>query len=59
MVTGPSYIRNMIAQLKRRPEVALLCVNDDISEDEEKASKAFKAWAQSQWGTSAHWERPS
>lgn len=58
MITRPSYLRLMMFQLKIHPEIALLCVNDDISVDEENTSMQFKTWAQQRWGNPAQWERP-
>ena len=57
MLERPSYLHRMIFQLRIHPEVALLCVNDDIDVNEEKTSVEFKTWAQGKWGTPSLWER--
>lgn len=59
MLTGPGNFNSMAQHLKKHPNIALLCVNDDIAIDEERTSRLFKAWGQEHWGVPAQWERPS
>lgn len=57
MLTGPSNFNSMVTQLAKRPETALLCVNDDVAVDDARVADMFGAWAQGLWGVPALWER--
>ena len=57
MLTGPGNFNSMVLQLRKRPEIALLCVNDDVAIDDNRVAALFKAWADEHWGTPALWER--
>ncbi|EKM49625.1 uncharacterized protein PHACADRAFT_214165 [Phanerochaete carnosa HHB-10118-sp] len=57
MISGPSALNGMVAHLKKNPDVALLCVNDDITVDDDKVTALFKNWASDHWGTPAQWEQ--
>lgn len=57
MLSGPSAFTGMLAHLKKHPDVALLCVNDDVAIDDDKVAALFKHWANEHWGTPAEWER--
>ena len=57
MLTGPSSARSMALHLQRHPDIALLCVNDDIAIDEDQTAALFRQFAQAHWGTPARWER--
>lgn len=38
-------------------EVALLCVNDDVTSGDEEVSDIWSEWQDNQWNLPAAWER--
>lgn len=38
-------------------DVGLVCINDDVREDEEEVTAFFKDWQDRKWGRHAAWER--
>jgi hypothetical protein len=52
-----------LALVDKRPETALVCVNDDIKDHDEKGAVRFKAllegWMDRRWPTPGSWERVS
>jgi len=57
MLSGPSTFKSMLTHLNKNPDVALLCINDDVALDDDKVAALFKQWASERWGTPAQWER--
>ncbi len=56
MLSGPSTVNIMAAQLARRPDVALLCINDDVITGHEEVVTMLKKWQSEQWSQPAEWE---
>ena len=46
----------MLAKLDRRKELALLCINDEVSRDHDRITTYFREWQDRHWGTPAAWE---
>jgi hypothetical protein len=57
MLSGPSAFNSMVVHLRRHPDTALLCVNDDVVTDDDRVRTLFKVWAKEMWGTPARWEK--
>lgn len=57
MLSGPSAFSTMLKHLQKHPDIALLCVNDDVAIDDDKVAAAFQQWARERWSTPAAWER--
>ena len=56
MLTGPVDARSMIRRLDRTPDVALLCINDDIAIAHDEASAVLRTWETVRWPHRAAWE---
>lgn len=37
-------------------DASLLCINDDVQDDQTEASPMFRAWQERHWGRPAAWE---
>ncbi|THH02656.1 hypothetical protein EW026_g250 [Hermanssonia centrifuga] len=38
-------------------DASMLCINDDVKEDEEEVTDIFRSWQERRWGKPAYWER--
>ena len=46
----------MLANLDRTGNLALLCVNDDVTKDHDEVARVFLRWQEKRWGRPAAWE---
>ena len=51
-----SQVRKMLAAVDRNQDVALLCINDDVTRDDVEISKYFRTWQDRRWSRAAAWE---
>ena len=49
-------VRMMLSDLARKKDLALLCINDDVTEDHAEITSYFRGWQEKRWGTPAAWE---
>ncbi|KAI0741527.1 hypothetical protein C8Q80DRAFT_1273944 [Daedaleopsis nitida] len=55
----PQQVRNMLENLDRTENLALLCVNDDITQESEQVDSLFRQWQDKRWKRPAAWESDS
>ena len=56
MISGPSDASSMLRKLAREPDVALLCINDDIALGHDKVSDMLLKFQNERWPAPASWE---
>ncbi|KAI1789382.1 hypothetical protein LXA43DRAFT_893004 [Ganoderma leucocontextum] len=49
-------VRGMLASVDRNKDVALLCINDDVTRDDAEISRYFRSWQDGRWSRAAAWE---
>ncbi len=49
-------VRGMLASVDRNQDVALLCINDDVTRDDAEISSYFRSWQDRRWSRAAAWE---
>ncbi|KAI9064662.1 hypothetical protein FKP32DRAFT_1648980 [Trametes sanguinea] len=49
-------VRAALRSIDRRKDLALLCINDDLGEDDSRVSRLFTQWQEKKWPTPAAWE---
>ncbi|TFK86284.1 hypothetical protein K466DRAFT_493131 [Polyporus arcularius HHB13444] len=49
-------VRGMLAAIDRNEELALLCINDDVTRDDAAVGVVFRRWQEKRWGHPAAWE---
>ncbi|EJF56867.1 hypothetical protein DICSQDRAFT_112435 [Dichomitus squalens LYAD-421 SS1] len=49
-------VEAMLAYLDRRQDIALLCINDDVTQDGPQIAKHFRDWQSRRWNRAAAWE---
>jgi len=56
-LTDPGATQNELRRIDRHPNVALLCINDDVKFGDERIAEMMKAWQARWWPQPASWER--
>lgn len=60
-VSSVRQLSNKLGEVDRRPDTALVCINDDISSKNELGAIRFKklleVWMEKRWPTPGSWER--
>ena len=51
-----AQVRSMLSDLDRKKDLALLCINDDVTEDHAEITSYFRGWQEKRWGEPAAWE---
>ena len=46
----------MLSDLDRKKDLALLCINDDVTQDHAEITSYFRGWQEKRWGEPAAWE---
>ena len=49
-------VRGMLAAVDRSRDLALLCINDDVTRDDAEIAAIFRRWQEKRWGHPAAWE---
>ncbi|KAI0718280.1 hypothetical protein C8T65DRAFT_737499 [Cerioporus squamosus] len=49
-------VRGMLAAIDRNEDLALLCINDDVTRDDAAVGLVFRRWQEKRWGNPAAWE---
>ncbi|RPD56204.1 hypothetical protein L226DRAFT_535831 [Lentinus tigrinus ALCF2SS1-7] len=49
-------VRGMLAAVDRNQDLALLCINDDVTRDDAEVAVVFRRWQEKRWGIPAAWE---
>ena len=55
MVTMPQVL-DMVSRLDRMKDLALLCINDDVTADHDEITAYIRGWQEKRWGAPAAWE---
>jgi hypothetical protein len=56
MIKEPVSAKNMLAKIDLQPDIALICLNDDVVRGEEIVNEVVGAWQKRRWGEKAEWE---
>ncbi|KZT09090.1 uncharacterized protein LAESUDRAFT_722792 [Laetiporus sulphureus 93-53] len=58
-LTSPGQVSSMLRRIERNPNVALLCLNDDVMKESwnNQVTDVLKTWFDSHWGQPATWEQ--
>ncbi|KAF8713374.1 Stealth protein CR2, conserved region 2, partial [Rhizoctonia solani] len=57
IVTDPERATQYVEAITSKPELAILCVNDDVAERDDSVRGILGDWMGSRWNQSATWER--
>lgn len=57
MIKTMTDVNILVRKMKQERWTTLLCVNDDISRDEELVSERLHGWFEETWPTPAAWEQ--
>ncbi|ELU38178.1 hypothetical protein AG1IA_07791 [Rhizoctonia solani AG-1 IA] len=57
IVTDPERATQYVEAITSKPELAILCVNDDVAEGDDSVRGILGDWMGSRWNQSATWER--
>lgn len=49
-------VRNTLAAIDKKKDLALLCVNDDVGKDDARVATLFYDWQEKKWPRPAAWE---
>lgn len=49
-------VRGMLSAVDLNQDLALLCINDDVTRDDDEISKYFRSWQGRRWSRAATWE---
>ncbi|KZT09088.1 uncharacterized protein LAESUDRAFT_537492 [Laetiporus sulphureus 93-53] len=58
-LTSPGQVSSMLKRIERTSNVALLCLNDDVTKESwnDQVTDVLKTWFDSHWGQPAAWEQ--
>ncbi|KAH9933266.1 hypothetical protein B0H21DRAFT_835315 [Amylocystis lapponica] len=56
-VQSPRQAAEVLQRIEAHPEVALLCVNDDVGSDHARVAGMLREWQEHRWGAPAAWEK--
>ncbi|CAE6470929.1 unnamed protein product [Rhizoctonia solani] len=57
IVTDPGRATEYVEAITSKPELAILCVNDDVAEGDDSVRNILGDWMGGRWNQSATWER--
>ncbi|CUA68859.1 3-O-alpha-D-mannopyranosyl-alpha-D-mannopyranosexylosylphosphotransferase [Rhizoctonia solani] len=57
IVTDPDSAAQNVQVIDSRPELAILCVNDDVAEGDDRVRDILEQWMSGRWNQSAEWEQ--
>lgn len=57
IVTDPQSAIQNVEAITADPTLAILCVNDDVAEDDDGVRGILETWMDGRWNQSAGWER--
>ncbi|CAE6449506.1 hypothetical protein ACGC1H_005614 [Rhizoctonia solani] len=57
IVTGPESAAQNVQVIDSKPELAILCVNDDVAEGDDSVRDILEQWMSGRWNQSAAWEQ--
>ena len=49
-------MRGALSSIDKRKDLALLCINDDLAQDDPRIAKLFSEWQEQKWPHRAAWE---
>lgn len=55
-ISGPGSASTVTRKIDRSTDVVLLCINDDVSAQDDRVVKILKDWQDRKWSTPAAWE---
>ncbi|KAJ1303233.1 hypothetical protein OPQ81_011431 [Rhizoctonia solani] len=56
IITDPEAAAQNVEIIDSRPELAILCVNDDVAEGDDRVRDILEGWMSGRWNQSAEWE---
>ncbi|KAI0323660.1 hypothetical protein GY45DRAFT_553660 [Cubamyces sp. BRFM 1775] len=51
-----NQVRGALSNIDKRKDLALLCINDDLAQDDPRIAKMFSDWQEQKWPHRAAWE---
>ncbi|OBZ71400.1 Exosome complex exonuclease rrp6 [Grifola frondosa] len=55
-ITSPNNAKSVLKKINNNPDVALLCINDDVAVGDNEVATILKEWQDRRWNHSANWE---